>query len=915
MLKTAVQGGLPGAKIIHADNFEHAQGLPGANVVDVVICDQAVLPDGPRPELYDPHRQYFQTFYVLSEKVDEQSTATSTLVNATGNFSKSADGIHNLLRCMEQDQRRSVEGLGHVAELQRLAPATDRYRKFFYDSPIAFIELETTDCLKTMKRMRQAGADDLRSHLLEHPHLWVHLVHQIHVRNVNQQAMALLAATEQTQIAGAVGKVFCRQSLPVLGKELQALWDGEQSLQHEADLTRFDGIRVPVQFHFKNQFGERAQRSFTTLAMVDVAEHHRLIDELEASEQRFKSLSQASFEAIFFSRKGVCLDQNQTAERMFGYTREEAIGRLGTEWIAEPDRALVRQKMLSGCEEAYEVTALRKNGSTFPCEIQARMVEGTTDSPLRVTALRDISKRTQAEVFNQLFSQVLSNSPNEVLILDRESLEVIGSNRSARERLELEKGDCTIFDIFHSTGNKTLHEVVADFGTEVAEYTMLPGEVKRRDGTLVPVELHVQTAQSTPPVLTLVLLDISDRVKAQKEKLQIDRRLQQAQKMESLGVLAGGVAHDFNNILMTILGNADLASFNLDPISPAQKNLQEIIRASKRAADLAKQMLAYSGKGAFVIQPLNLSAIVRDMVELLEVSISKNSRLRLQLDPDLPTVLADATQVRQVIMNLITNASEAMADQPGEIDLCTGKTEITDTDLHSFAQQLPAAWSEDVRPGEFVFLGVKDSGCGMNQRTLERIFDPFFSTKFTGRGLGMSAVLGIVRGHHGMIKVDSEPNQGSRFQIFLPTEAPQKVVELEEKQDSSQTSAGDSTVQNKRILIVDDEAGVRAIAVEILEHLGHQAVPVESGSAALDLLQSGDDRFDLVLLDLTMPGLDGRQTFERLRQEYPKLKIVLCSGYSKQEATRKFASGELDGFLQKPYGVRKIRSALEDLLA
>ena len=256
--------------------------------------------------------------------------------------------------------------------------------------------------------------------------------------------------------------------------------------------------------------------------------------------------------------------------------------------------------------------------------------------------------------------------------------------------------------------------------------------------------------------------DFTERKRAEEEQLRLEQQLLHAQKLESLGVLAGGIAHDFNNILMAIMGNADLALIRLAKESPAVENLHRIEQAAARAADLAKQMLAYSGKGKFVVEEINLNRLLEEMLHMLEVSISKKAVLRLNPHPHLPSVEADATQMRQIIMNLVINASEAVGDKSGVIAITTG---CIDCDRN----YLKDVWlDENLTDGLYVYLEIADTGCGMDKETLSKLFDPFFTTKFTGRGLGMAAVLGIVRGHKGAIKVYSEPGKGTTFKILLP---------------------------------------------------------------------------------------------------------------------------------------------------
>ena len=267
---------------------------------------------------------------------------------------------------------------------------------------------------------------------------------------------------------------------------------------------------------------------------------------------------------------------------------------------------------------------------------------------------------------------------------------------------------------------------------------------------------------SGPDEALIMVRDISTAKRAVKERERLHAQLQHAQKLESLGVLAGGIAHDFNNLLMSVLGNAEMALWDLAPESPARADLQAISAAAKRAADLAKQMLAYSGKGKFVIEPLNLSKLVADMAHLLEVSISKKVTLKYNFPESLPLVDGDATQIRQIVMNLIINASEAVGEKSGVINVTTGVMEAD----HAYLSE--TYLDEGLEEGYYIYLEVADTGHGMDRETVEKIFDPFFTTKFTGRGLGLAAVLGIVRGHRGALKVYSQPKHGTTFKVLFP---------------------------------------------------------------------------------------------------------------------------------------------------
>jgi CheY-like chemotaxis protein len=372
--------------------------------------------------------------------------------------------------------------------------------------------------------------------------------------------------------------------------------------------------------------------------------------------------------------------------------------------------------------------------------------------------------------------------------------------------------------------------------------------------------------------------------------------LVKTQKLESLGVLAGGIAHDFNNILMAIIGNADLAMMRINKESPVIDNLRKIEQAAAKAADLAKQMLAYSGKGKFVVEQIDLNLLLEEMLHMLEVSISKKALLRLNLAPNLPAVEVDATQLRQVVMNLVINASEAIGDKSGVIAITTG---CMDCDK----SYLKDVWLiENIREGLYVYLEVTDSGYGMTKDTMEKIFEPFFTTKFTGRGLGMAAVMGIIRGHKGAIKVYSETGKGSSFKILLPASG--KPAELFNHESSIDDWKGSGTV-----LLVDDEETVRGLGREMLQELGFEAITADDGREALELFKN-NPAINLVILDLTMPHMDGEQCFRELRQIRPDIKVIMSSGYNEQEVTQKFVGKGLAGFIQKPYKLSVLKAAI-----
>lgn len=501
------------------------------------------------------------------------------------------------------------------------------------------------------------------------------------------------------------------------------------------------------------------------------------------------------------------------------------------------------------------------------------------------------------ERFRELFESIadpiyLSDLQGKIVATNQQACRVLGY--SSEELLQMNLNDVDGTDTAIDNFTVRLPILQAE-GSVTFETTH-----RRKDGSVFLVELNVRHITfNDQPVVMGVARDVTERKKAEDERRALEEHLLHAQKLESLGVLAGGIAHDFNNILTAIIGNADLALMRLTPESPAQDNLLRIEHAAVRAADLARQMLAYSGKGQFVIEPIDLNRLVEEMGHLLEVSISKKAILRYNLIKPLPAVDADATQLRQIVMNLVINASEAISDQSGVIVVTTGSMECTETYLRN-------VWSTDnIQEGRYVSLEIADNGCGMDKETMGKVFDPFFSTKFAGRGLGMAAVMGIIRGHKGAIKVYSEPGKGTTFKVLLP--AGDQSARLARTENGSDSWRGSGTA-----LLVDDEETIRDIGREMLQELGFDVLTACDGREALQVYLSHRKEISVVVLDLTMPHLDGEQCFRELRQIDPAVQVIMCSGFSESQVTQKFVGKGLAGFVQKPYKLAELSKALRE---
>ena len=403
--------------------------------------------------------------------------------------------------------------------------------------------------------------------------------------------------------------------------------------------------------------------------------------------------------------------------------------------------------------------------------------------------------------------------------------------------------------------------------------------------------------------LQSIVRDISDRRRAEKERLEFEKGVQHAQKLESLGVLAGGIAHDFNNLLVGILGNADLALRGLSPSSSTHANIVQIEKAAMRASDLSRQMLAYSGKGKFVIEVLSLNKVVEEMAYLLRTSISKNIVLNYNLAEKLLPIKADTSQISQIVMNLITNASEAIGEKSGIITLATGVMEFDGSGM-------PEEYiMQETHKGTYVFIEVSDTGCGMSKETITSMFDPFYTTKIFGRGLGLAAVIGIVRGHRGTIKVSSEHGKGSSVLIAFPACADSPDSAPEELRNER------NLIGKGTVLLVDDDETVLSVGREMLETLGISVMTAVGGQEALDLFTEKREQIVCVILDLTMPNMDGKETCSRLRDIDPAIPVIISSGYSRKDVEKQFGDSGISGFLPKPYRLSDLLDKLGTTLS
>ena len=431
-------------------------------------------------------------------------------------------------------------------------------------------------------------------------------------------------------------------------------------------------------------------------------------------------------------------------------------------------------------------------------------------------------------------------------------------------------------------------------------WRLSPGETvqeellhRRKDGSTFPVEAIGTLVRIHGRQYVLGFLrDITERKLAEEALLN-------SQRTEGIGVLAGGIAHDFNNLLTAIMGQTEMALDLMEPRAVGRSNLEKALQAADKAATLTRQMLAYSGRGKFTILPVAINDLIQENLRFLATAIPKQVAFELELDAGGPIVTGDPGQLQQVIMNLVINGAEAIGEAQGTITIRTRALHLDGVD----GTQWPLS-GNSLAAGDYVWIEVADTGCGMSEEVRSRVFDPFFSTKPKGHGLGLSAVQGIIRGHRGGLGVDSEVGLGTTFRLLLPVGSPdplaQPLVVLEMPPR-----------EGRMVLVIDDEDYMLEVVRDILEIHGHQPILARSGEEGIALLQRHGTCIDLVLLDLTMPGLSGVETFRRLREMQPGVPVVLSSGFAEEEATNQLKGMDLSGFLQKPYLAKDLIRVVE----
>ncbi len=552
----------------------------------------------------------------------------------------------------------------------------------------------------------------------------------------------------------------------------------------------------------------------------------------------------------------------------------------------------------------FEVVHQTKVGERRHIFVSLQRIELQAQQPLILAIHHDVTDLKMAETERKnthlLLDTFMKYSPVYTFIKEVTQTEsrVLRASDNCKEVFGLSSAEVVGKTMLELLPVEVAAKVTADDWLVVSEHRVLELEEEYQGRTYTSIKFPIP--QESGNLLAGYNIDITDRIEAEKNRLQLEKQLLHAQKLESLGVLAGGIAHDFNNILMAITGNTEMALRRIQKNASPIDHLERIKQAADRAAALIRQMLDYTGKGQFQAETLDLNHLLEDSLDILEVSIGKKAELRVDLQRPLPLISADAAQIRQIIMNLVINAAEAIGDAEGVISMTT-------TSLYCDKAELASDLIDgEPQAGDYVSLEVADSGCGMDALTRSKLFDPFFSTKFTGRGLGLAAVLGIIRSHRGVIKVTSAPGEGTLFRILLPVA--EKLPQLQSRPARQADWQG-----RGKVLLVDDEEAIRDIGTEMLKALGFSVLTCNDGKEALQIYRREED-IDFVILDLTMPKMGGEQCLQELKKINADVKVILSSGYNELAIARKLADHPAGAFLQKPYLLEALSESIRNLL-
>lgn len=741
---------------------------------------------------------------------------------------------------------------------------------------------------------------------------------------VNKKMAEMLGYTQDEMLGKTVDGFIAKEELSNHQNKMKKRREGVSEI-YERKFVKKNGETIILQVAASALADANGKFNGSFAMFTDITESKSLDEKIKHQEQIYREAISAS-DAVAYKREYkipgfIFIDAG--IEKITGYPPNELTDAL---WAS-----LVQESVVRGDAEGMPLKeAVRKtrNGEIkrwradyriktrygeekWLADSSIQIVDKTGKPEGALGILQDITERKKIETALQkseaLYHSLFQSAPDGIFLIkdgvfvdcNRKACEIFGCSK---EQL-IGKHPYEISPAYQPNGDSSKEASYRIINDAILEKLyFFEWQHMRSNGSVFDTEVTLNCiGLDNVKMLIAIVRDVSEKKKVVEERKRLENQMQHLQKLESLGLMAGMIAHDFSNILIGVVGNADIALDEMSPTAPGRERIHEIEREAKRATELCHQLLAYSGKGKFIIEPIDLNKLIEETQHMLEISISKKAVLKFHFTQNLPAIEADVTQMRQILMNLMLNASDAIGEKSGVISITTGVMECDKAYLRQTF--LDTSLSE----GIYVYLEVADTGCGMDEATKQKIFEPFFSTKFTGRGLGLAAVLGIVKAHRGALKVYSEVGQGSTFKILLPASS----------QTPSSTTA--QTIKEEKwkgsglFLVVDDEQSARTITKIYLEKAGFSVITAANGKEGVEIFKQRSGEIVGVLLDLTMPHMGGEEAFRELRRIKPDIRVVLSSGYSEYEITDRFAGKGLAGFIQKPYKSAELMNIIKEI--
>jgi len=649
------------------------------------------------------------------------------------------------------------------------------------------------------------------------------------------------------------------------------------------------------------------------LSSRDITGSKREEERLHASRERFRTIIENAYDMVAeYDMSGNLIYANDRTREVLGYTAEDVRGKPIDAYVHPEDRARTKrvlENIRNGSVERSVVTYRVGTRDGAWCWLEANVctVAHPEGERRMVVIARDVTRRIDAEhrmrESEERYRQLVESSPVGIVVIQGQA--IVFSNRAGAEVFGAAAVDdligTNVFDLVDAADADALARQMAQTRKRMPAVDTMEARVHGLDGRVRDV---VGTGRAISyrgaPALQGIVRDVTEKRGAAQEQEELELQLQEARKLESLGVLAGGIAHDFNNLLAVILGNVRFARQLVEQGSELDEALRDTTDAGESAARLTRQLLAYAGRRSPDVRPVDLSALVEETSALLGSAVSKRVKLAFELAPNLPTVRADAVQIEQVVMNLVINAAEAIGDRAGTITVATGQIEVSRSEIRNWVG------GENLDAGAYAYLEARDSGKGMDAATRERIFDPFFTTKAQGHGLGLSAALGLVRGHDGAISVETAPARGTRLRVHLPISSEARARRAEPDALASEW--------NVAVLVAGDERDSGGSAARLLRERGAEAVEVSGGAEAIDRVRMDDGEIAAALIDLDPEAPSGVDLALELRVLRPDLPLLLVSGSDHAALARRLANDAPTQFLVKPYRDETLVEHLRALL-